>query len=280
MLAGEAYATMKTLVFISTFVQLLVPCSAAIKQCYYPNGSPSSDFPCDPNAKESACCGGGLGASCLNNRLCQSNDGNIIRGSCSDKDWSSPECAPFCLSADTGGTDLISCSNVTNADNSFCCDHTNGCCNSGAGRFNVLPKNPQVWATWNNEASSYRVVGTVYTGNPTSTSRGSAKTKATTAPATTTTTSSAPTNTNPGESDQSSGLSNGAKAGIGVGAGVGAILVAAVAFLVWKLRQRRASGAAVQAPMQELDGRGHTFAELDARGKKNRDLRPPAELAG
>ncbi|PTB64867.1 hypothetical protein BBK36DRAFT_1170536 [Trichoderma citrinoviride] len=235
---------MKTLVFVGAFVQLLVPCSAVIKQCYYPDGSPSSDFPCDPNAKESACCGSGLGSTCLSNRLCQSNNGNIIRGSCSDKDWSSPACAPFCLGADTGGTDLISCSNVTNADNSFCCDHTNGCCDSGAGRFNVLPRDPDVFATWNNEASSYRVVGTVYTGNPTSTSSAPAKTTSTTAA---TTTSSAPTNTSPpNDSDQSSGLSNGAKIGIGVGVGVGVVLLAAIAFLVWKLRQRKASSMAVR----------------------------------
>ncbi|KAL7811306.1 hypothetical protein V8C26DRAFT_408699 [Trichoderma gracile] len=271
---------MKTLVFFSTFVQLLVPCSAVLKQCYYPDGSPSSDFPCDPNAKESACCGSGLGSTCLNNRLCQSNNGNIIRGSCSDKDWSSPACASFCLSADSGGTDLISCSNVTNADNSFCCDHTNGCCDSGAGRFNVLPKEASVWATWNVEASSYRVVGTVYTGNPTSTSSAATNTRSTTGSGTTTT-SSAPTNTNPSDSDKPSGLSNGAKIGIGVGVGVGVVLLAAIAFLVWKLRQRKGYGAApVQAPMQELDGRAHTPAELDARGKKNQDLRPPAELAG
>ncbi|TFB01213.1 hypothetical protein CCMA1212_006964 [Trichoderma ghanense] len=270
---------MKTLVFTSMFVQLLVPCSAVIKQCYYPDGSPSSDFPCNPNAKESACCGSGLGSTCLNNRLCQSNNGNIIRGSCSDKDWSSPECAPFCLSADAGGTDLISCSNVTNADNSFCCDHTSGCCDSGAGRFNVLPKEAQVWATWNVEASSYRVVGTVYTGNPTSTSRAPTTTQPTTA-AITTTSRAAPTNTSANDSDQSSGLSNGAKIGIGVGVGVGVVLLAAIAFLVWKLRQRKASSATAQAPMQELDGRGRIFAELDARGKRNQDLRPPAELAG
>ncbi|KAL7910438.1 hypothetical protein GGI35DRAFT_366664 [Trichoderma velutinum] len=262
---------MKALVFIGTFLQLLVPCSAALKQCYFPDGSPSSDFPCNPNAKESACCGGGLGAACLSNKLCKSNNGNIIRGSCSDKNWSSPQCANFCLSADTGGTDLISCSNVTNTDTSYCCDHASGCCDSGAGRFNVLPKNPQVWATWDNGATVYKVVGTVFTGAPSATSRAPTR-------ATSTTTSAAPTNSSPSQSNQSSGLSNGAKAGIGVGVAVGVILIAVVAFLVWKLRQRKASAA--QGPVQELDGRGKTMAELDARNKPNQELRPPAELAG
>ncbi|KAK4069540.1 uncharacterized protein Triagg1_6964 [Trichoderma aggressivum f. europaeum] len=270
---------MKTLVFIGTFLQLLVPCSAAIKQCYYPDGNPSGDSPCDANAEQSACCGGGLGAACLSNKLCQSNDGHIIRGSCSDKNWSSPECADYCLNADTGGTDLISCSNVTNTDTAYCCDHSNGCCNTGAGRFNVLPHNPQVWATWDNEAATYKVVGTLFTGTPSTTSR--APTKATSTTTTRTTSSAAPKSSSPSQSNQSSGLSNGAKAGIGVGVAVGAILIGVIAFLVWKLRQRKASaGIAAQTPVQELDNQGKTMAELDARGKLNQELRPPAELSG
>ncbi|KAL7941560.1 hypothetical protein V8C42DRAFT_334922 [Trichoderma barbatum] len=269
---------MNTLVFIGTLLQLLVPCSAEIKQCYFPNGRPSNDFPCNPNAKQSACCGGGLGASCLSNKLCQSNDGNIIRGSCSDKNWSSPECANYCLSADTGGTDLISCSNVTNTDTSYCCDHTNGCCDTGAGRFKVLPKEPKVWATWNNEATAYKVVGTVYTGSPSTTSR--VPTKAASTATVTTTTSAGPTNSSPSQFDQSSRLTTGAKAGIGVGVAVGVILIAVIAFLAWKLRQRKASNrTAIQDPVQELDGRAKTMAELDARGKLNQELRPPAELS-
>lgn len=89
---------MNALLFLFTLFQLLEPCSAADKKCYYPDGSSSStDFPCDPSAKQSPCCGGGIGNACLSNRLCQGSDGNIIRGSCTDQDWTSPQCANFCL---------------------------------------------------------------------------------------------------------------------------------------------------------------------------------------
>lgn len=33
-----------------------------------------------------------------------------------------------------------------------------------------------------------------------------------------------------------------------------------------------------EAPMQELDGHGHSFSELDGQGKLNQESRPPAEL--
>ena len=71
----------------------------AQSQCYFPNGRQAADnSPCDPDAKESACCGGSRGTVCLTNKLCRGPDGNIIRGSCTDKNWDSPECAQYCLS--------------------------------------------------------------------------------------------------------------------------------------------------------------------------------------
>ncbi len=70
----------------------------AVGRCYYPNGRESqNDFPCDPKAEHSACCGSGLGNACLNNRLCRGPDGNIIRGSCTDQKWGTGECALYCL---------------------------------------------------------------------------------------------------------------------------------------------------------------------------------------
>lgn len=68
------------------------------KRCYYPNGSEATiDYPCDPDAEDSACCAGGFGTVCLTNKLCRNPNGNVIRGSCTDKNWSSPECAHYCL---------------------------------------------------------------------------------------------------------------------------------------------------------------------------------------
>ncbi|KAH7176186.1 hypothetical protein EDB81DRAFT_706464 [Dactylonectria macrodidyma] len=219
--------------------------SLAASKCYYPNGDEASDFPCDPDADESVCCGGGLGSVCLSNKLCLGSNGNTVRGSCTEEDWASSECAMYCLGADAGGTDLISCSNVTDSDISYCCDHNAGCCNSGVGRFNVLPSEPEIWATWDREASQYVVVGTLFDSDPTSTtapattSKISSTTSATSAPITTAreTSTSVPTQDASGSSEAPMGLSTGAKAGIGAGAGVGAILIAAVAYLLWKTRK-------------------------------------------
>jgi len=75
-----------------------LPCWAQ-KQCFYPNGVlATSDAPCDPDAADSPCCGKGMGTVCLTNKLCSGPDGNIIRGSCTNKDWNSPGCPLFCLS--------------------------------------------------------------------------------------------------------------------------------------------------------------------------------------
>jgi hypothetical protein len=67
-------------------------------QCFTPDGQlAADDFPCDPTATHSACCGGGMGTTCLTNKLCRGPNGNLIRGTCTDKDWKSPECAHYCM---------------------------------------------------------------------------------------------------------------------------------------------------------------------------------------
>ncbi|KAH6605409.1 hypothetical protein Trco_007116, partial [Trichoderma cornu-damae] len=270
---------MKTPVFIYALAQLLsVPCSATLGKCYYPDGSPSlSDFPCDPNAKNSPCCGG-PGTVCLSNGLCQGSGENVIRGSCSDQSWTSPLCANYCLAADSGGTDLISCYNVTNTDTSYCCDHTSYCCDSGVGRFNVLPEKPQrhrkriyrcpcIFGSTFYKSSIYNfcckddedninnnINDNSHNDNDERSSRkskpesvrpaiqGVHRSESRARSSTTSFEEAAaisdlPIDSSPSQSDQSSGLSTGAKAGVGVGAGVGAILVATIAFLLWKLRQ-------------------------------------------
>ncbi|RSM17228.1 hypothetical protein CDV31_003943 [Fusarium ambrosium] len=144
--------------------------------------------------------------------------------------------------ADTGGTDLVGCSNVTNTDTSYCCDHNANCCDNGVGRFNVYPSKPKPWATWNRQATEYLVVGTMYTGDAAS-STAEATTTATSESSSATTTSEAITSST-GEAQASEpteapapGLSTGAQAGIGVGVGVGALVVAAVIYLFWKMRK-------------------------------------------
>ncbi|KAF4943916.1 hypothetical protein FGADI_13087 [Fusarium gaditjirri] len=204
---------MKRFILSLLFLSLSRLCFAANK-CYYPNGLEAEDHPCDPNAKQSVCCSGGLGTLYL-----------LFPG------------------ADTGGTDLISCSNITNSDTSYCCDHNTNCCNSGVGRFNVLPSDPEVWATWNRKATRYDVVGTMFSGQST-TETASATTEVTSsttsASSTTTSDASIPSSSvsnTPEPSETPAGLSTGAKAGIGAGVGVGAIMAVAVKYLFWKMRR-------------------------------------------
>ncbi|KAH6691355.1 hypothetical protein F5X68DRAFT_201757 [Plectosphaerella plurivora] len=248
------------------FVCLLlsaVSFSSAAGRCYYPNGAQSFDnFPCDVDAEDGPCCHGSQGWACLDNKLCRGPDGNVVRGSCSDPTWDSPECSHFCLSASTGGTDLISCSNVTGIDTSYCCDHTVNCCNSGVGRFDVLPSEPQVVATWNRASSQYITV-------PTSSKASSTSSAPESTPTTLVSTSAAPSSTPSEETSQSaapaestsgptSGGSEGemsiaVKAGIGAGAGAGAILVAVIVYLLLKVRRNKRQLQESRAAPQVLD---------------------------
>ncbi|KAK0708654.1 hypothetical protein B0H67DRAFT_496106 [Lasiosphaeris hirsuta] len=215
--------------------------ASSASKCYYPNGrSASGDSPCNPDAVDSACCGGGLGSTCLTNRLCSGPDGNIVRGSCTSESWSSAECPLFCLSANTGGTDLISCSNVTKSDTSYCCDHNAFCCDNGVGRFDVLPSKPQTWATWSAAASQFVVVNPISTSSTSSIPSSTLASTTSFAPYLTTTLpgNGTPSGT-PQPSQAAQGLTAGAQAGIGVGAAIGALLIAAVVFLLWKMKKNK-----------------------------------------
>lgn len=273
----------------------------AQQRCFYPNGEEAvfpngarapTNYPCDPDAADSACCGGEAGMACLTNKLCRGPDGNTIRGSCTDRNWNSLDCPQFCLGAYThavfegmvsrkrqgdvltdlsgareGGTDLISCANVTGTDTSYCCDgHRAFCCDEGVARFEVFPSEPEVFATFDAGLSQFVIIQRT-------TSSSSSSTFST--PTTATTSAAAQTST-PENSDPTSGssaqtqpappaLSIGAQAGIGVGAGILAIALAAIAFLLFKLRKRNAQLAEMEKERenQQYSGSGlvHNLTE-------------------
>ncbi|KAL2015528.1 hypothetical protein VTK56DRAFT_5325 [Thermocarpiscus australiensis] len=249
-------------------LQLLLSFSGfccAQKQCYYPSGlEAATDFPCDPNAAVSPCCGGGEGTFCLTNKLCRGPNGNTIRGSCTDQSWSSPECPQFCLGASVGGTDLISCANSTGSDTSYCCDPPRPfCCDEGVARFDVFPSKPEVLARWDAKSSQFIVVQ--QTSSSTSSSQASTTLTTFTPTTTTSATATALTSTSPPSTPTSSSdasaqsqsqlpspppLSVAAQAGIGAGAGVLAIALAAVAFLLFKLRKKKALLAEMEKERQ------------------------------
>lgn len=65
------------------------------QSCYYPNGNlASSDTACTDGNGDSFCCSSSY--YCLSNRLCQWQDGRFYRGSCTDDNWTSPDCPQFC----------------------------------------------------------------------------------------------------------------------------------------------------------------------------------------
>ena len=73
--------------------------------CYFPDGKVlASDRPCNPALEQSLCCGPYW--TCLDNGLCSNlnttdltnlNTFALIRGTCTDRTWSSDQCPQYCL---------------------------------------------------------------------------------------------------------------------------------------------------------------------------------------
>jgi hypothetical protein len=143
---------------------------------------------------------------------------------------------------------MPSCANVTGSDTSVCCDHTPGCCDTGEGRFELLPSNPQPFAVWDETESRFVKVSSTTTSTSTTsaTSSTSATGSETTLPPTQATTNGSlppqPSNQDPDQDSnqpESPGLSVGVQAGIGVGVSIVGILLGVIAWLLWKLYQSK-----------------------------------------
>ncbi|KAK4141344.1 uncharacterized protein C8A04DRAFT_31094 [Dichotomopilus funicola] len=263
---------------------LLQPCAAQQqKTCYYPDGSiAKGDHPCDTDAEHSPCCAGDVLANqCLANKLCLSPKGRYARGSCTDPTWTSPDCPQYCIANNlTNGADLSLCTSLSNPSPSFCCVGASDCCAQQSSQFILRPAPYDTWAVWDKDNNRYDVIAPL-SSSSSSSSSSSTGTKTTTSPSATGTGASSQSHetgthppatlaisTNPNAADatagavgphttssgtlsdqtpSSTGLSTGAQAGIGVGAAIGALLLAAVAFLGWKLyRASQTSGIAEQ----------------------------------
>ena len=180
------------------------------------------------------------------------------------------------LGAVTGGTDLVSCSNVTGSDTSYCCDGPAFafCCDKGVARFDVLPSKPQVLARWDAKATQFVAVSqtvTATTSSYTSSTTSRATSSATTNPPVAATLSSSASQTAPPESTtiaQPPSLSTAAQAGIGVGAAFLALALAAVAYLLFKLRNKKAQLARLQQEQhQHQGGAGAVYDSAQLEGK-------------
>ena len=82
------------ILFLFLYIFLVRCCFCQLKQCYYTDGSPSADLPCDPSANVSACCGQDW--VCWTNLHCNVSvglPGGV--GSCTDQSWHDPACPLF-----------------------------------------------------------------------------------------------------------------------------------------------------------------------------------------
>jgi hypothetical protein len=178
-----------------------------------------------------------------------------------------------------------------------------GCCDSGVGRFNVPPTEPEIWATYNVQSSRFIVVGTVYTGGKASSTAASTTSSASQTSSTSesqpsdsaTTISSTSSTVDPksqgtGASDaatqQSSGtgLSGGAIGGIVAGICVSVILLLAAAFLFWRSRKKSHAAEPNTQPQPPMEQPKQYYtgvpgpAEMDPTPKHY--AVPPQELHG
>lgn len=91
---SRQFNSLPSLLLLSTLIAFP---SASGTQCYYPNGQPSTDVPCDATADQSFCCATGF--VCLENKICLSlavgDFPKWNRGSCTDQTWASSECPKF-----------------------------------------------------------------------------------------------------------------------------------------------------------------------------------------
>ncbi|KUJ24162.1 uncharacterized protein LY89DRAFT_727197 [Mollisia scopiformis] len=133
------------------FLIQLTTLSLAAQTCYFPNGAVAiHDVPCN-DTSVSICCQ--TVSTCLNDGLCfnplGSAVGGFIRGSCTDKSFTSSLCPLFCNTDDNvaGIINTISDAGVLSCGNShFCCESASlsECnCQTGNGTFtlagNILP---------------------------------------------------------------------------------------------------------------------------------------------
>ena len=125
----ELHSTLTAMRSASLPIALLVSMTMA-QQCYFPDGSPSKDVPCNGSATHSACCTST--AYCLSNGLCL-NDVIPSRGSCTDKTWASGSCAQYCQKSNlSGGYALMSCSSTT-----FTCGFYPDNCGTSSSTFTI-----------------------------------------------------------------------------------------------------------------------------------------------
>ncbi|KAL8891965.1 MAG: hypothetical protein Q9215_001076 [Flavoplaca cf. flavocitrina] len=147
---------MSRLSFLLFPLLLLHIANAQVKQCYYLGGrSSSTDYPCNPEAETSTCCGGDW--ICGTNLYCESKGGDKYQGSCTDSKWdinNNPAC-PFALNYDLTepGYDYfdyeLNTTRCTNTNPQTLCPNNDfstsneTCCEAGQGILEINYQNSE-----------------------------------------------------------------------------------------------------------------------------------------
>lgn len=235
-------------------------------QCYYPDGTTSTDVPCNSSATNSACCASS--AYCLSNGACMSS-GILSRGSCTDQNWDADECCPYCQNCESGeqpsqrtasltdgldntggGYALMACTNVT-----FTCGFDPDKCSVSSSVFNmkdaesIMLKSDQLTSameeagvsseTSSSESDSHSAISATSVSIVTVTATGSAV------------------------SDDAKEYTAGQMAGVGVGVGVPLLLaVGALSWLLVRERKRTNANEPDFHPLQspEATDQAHNWA--------------------
>jgi len=269
--------------------------------CFYPNGSPSPDIPCDSTAPVSMCCGSR--SSCLSSGLClldgttPSSGIGYARGTCTDSTWKSPFCPQHCqLSQETargntsaydfraGGVQVWECVGEGYAKPAaYCCESAREktrCCQTPEAVFS-LPgatvgnaASVQTFSGQGSTATSSRISSSASQSTTTATGGGSGRSSTDTSAAgsssTPAGTSSADASRSTGVSDQVTGGNGGLSRDVtlGIAIAIPLVVVALVAGLVF-LWYRKKSANATTVPPAGAQGVGPERwykAELDGNG--------------
>ena len=234
------------------YTLILVHLSSGANTCYFPNGSPSADEPCDPNALFTQCCGSA--SKCLSNGLCLVEVKNFVgdettgtqyaRGTCTDKTWVSSLCPQQCLlNQDTarnrsaydfeaGGVQVWQCTGQGFAAQAkYCCEsqgEQQRCCQTQSVVFPLQGAVRGASTTNTLEQTTSTLEQTTSTLEPTTTASIASQSVSTTASVTTTSATGHPHASNKAKST-----------GIGVGVGLGVVLIFLVAGVVFVVRRHR-----------------------------------------
>lgn len=253
----------------SLLIVALSTITLAANTCYFPNGLPSTDEPCDPNALFTQCCGSR--SACLTNGLCileASNDTgiNYARGTCTDKTWSSSLCPQQCqLNQDTAknssaydfrtnGVQVWQCGSQGYAEEAkYCCEseaERQRCCSTQKAVFTLqgAAVGASTSATTTTTSTSSTLSSSIaLTSDQLSTASSVSEPVITSAPTGTPTTTPEP----PKDSNNAKLIGIGA----GVGGALGLIILISIAWLLIRKHRRAKSTISIEEPKaSELHG--------------------------